>query len=312
MATQAKYKFWAKGQPSAYQLQEIPHDPHWDTLIISDAFFNNLASGFLIISCLAWLCGPGMYAWVLPVALTLALLILATDLIILIADLGDSWRFFHSLRLLRFTAPLSVGVWGLSCMACFLTLATICMWIVWAMGAFENGTCLFGLALGRLFTIMALVAAAVVICYKGVVFSCSSQPGVKNCRWLTSFMVADSLVMGTSLYILMLLVIEPTWALPLIIPMITLIVARTVCFGLLWQDARQRARQIYNAENDFIGWTVLGFCGALSIILLFCGIFGLALAALLNLAGGYLERHWIIGLARHEKLAQPCGKVKLD
>lgn len=312
MASQAKYKFWAKGQPSSYQLQEIPHDPHWDTIIICDAFFNNLASGFLIISCLAWLCGPIMYTVTLPVALTIALALLVTDLILLIADLGDPWRFFHSLRLLRFTSPLSVGVWALSCMACFLALATLSMWIVWAMGAFENGSCLFGLALGRLFTIMAFVAAAVVICYKGVVFSCSSQPGVQNARWLTSFMVADSLMMGASLYVLMLLVIEPQWALPLIIPMITLIIARSVCFGLLWQDVRQRARQIYSSENCFIGWTVLGFCGALSIILLFCGMFGLALAALLNLAGGYLERHWIIGLARHEKLKYPRGAVKLD
>lgn len=301
MATPTTNKAWAKGYPSQYQKRIIPHNPYWDTLIICDAYFNNLASAFMIISCIAWLCGPVMYLVSLPVALTVALCLLFIDLCLLIADLGDPWRFYHSLRVMRFTSPLSVGVWGLSCFACFLTFAVLFLWIAFAtdsLGA-GNGNLLVW-ALARLFTIMALVAAVVVICYKGVVFSCSSQPGVKNARWLTSFMVSDSLLIGLSLYIIMLLLLNPVWAIPMILPMIVLIIARSVTFGLLWQDVKNRARQVYAKENEFIGWTVFGVCGFLGIIFLFMGIFGLAMCALLNLVCGYLERHWIIGLTKHE------------
>lgn len=291
MAAQSP-KLWAKGNPSPYQLHDITHHPDWGTIITCDAFFNNLASGFMIIICLAWFCGPAMYAALAPVALVIAFLLLATDLILLVADLGDPWRFYHCLRVMRFTSPLSVGVWGLSCFALFLFFGIIFAW--WSVVC----DCLWLIALARLFNTMAFIAAVVVICYKGVAFSCTSQPGVKDARWLTSFMVSDSLVMGLSLYILMCLCLDPMFAKPLILPMITLIIARSITFGLLWQDVKTRARKVYRQENEFIAWTVIGACGAVSIILLFLGIFGLALASLLNLVCGYLERHWVIGLAR--------------
>lgn len=299
MASQGINKTWAKNNPSPYQLHDITHRPYWETLVICDAYFNNLASGFMIISCIAWLCGPLMYLVTLPVVLTLALCILFLDLGLLIADLGDSWRFFHSLRVMRFTSPLSVGVWGLSCFAIFLSLAVLFMWISYCMGSMGGVGGLFVYALARLFTIMALLASVVVICYKGVVFSCSSQPGVKDARWLTPFMVSDSLLMGLSLYVIVMLAIDPKFALPLILPMVVLLFARSITFGLLWQDVKIRARKVYHRENEFLGWTVIGVCGILSVFLVFMGVFGLALAALLNLVCGYVERHWMIGLTKH-------------
>lgn len=295
----SRLKTWVKDSLSPYQLSDLTRFPDWHNLIVWDAYFNNLTSGLMIISCLAWLCGAAVYGLLLPFAMTLAFILLAADLIILVADLGDSMRFFHSLRVMRFTSPLSVGVWGLSCYGFFLAAAVIFSWWSISYGSAESIGFYFLSALSRLFTIMALVAAIVVICYKGVVFSCSSQPGVKDARWLTSFMVSDSLLMGLSLYILLVLSILPAEkAIPFILPFIILVTARCIAFGLLWQDVKTRAHKIYKIENTLLGWSVIGVCGILVIPLIFCGIFGLSLSCLLCLGCGFLERHWITGLAK--------------
>lgn len=291
-------KTWVKGNLSPYQLHDITHFPDWGNLIVWDLFFNNLASALMVVACIAWLAGPPIYTVLLPVALSVALVLLVIDLIILVADLGDPWRFFHSLRVMRFSSPLSVGVWGLSCYAAFLVLAVFFSWIAYDSNPLTANENLVLVALARLFTVMALLASLVVLCYKGVVFSCSSQPGVKDARWLTPFLVSDSLLMGLSLYIIINLATFQVSAIPFIFPLIALIIARSVTFGLLWQDVKSRARKVYRDENIVAGWTVFGICGILAIILAFCGVFGLALAALFCLGCGVLERYWIIGLTK--------------
>lgn len=290
-------KTWVEGNPSPYQLHDLTHFPDWQNLIVWDAFFNNLTSGLMIVACIASFAGTVAYKIILPLAMTLALILLLIDLLILIADLGDPWRFFHSLRVMRFTSPLSVGVWGLSCLAFFLVFAVFFSWIAYISVADGGVVNFLIVALAKLFTSMAFIAAVVVICYKGVVFSCSSQPGVKDARWLTSFMVSDSLLMGLSLYIIIVLSVStPDTAIPLILPLITLVVARCITFGLLWQDVKTRARKIYDKENVLLGWAVIGICGILILALAWAGIFGLVLSALLCLGCGVLERYWIIGL----------------
>lgn len=299
MDRKSSIKTWIEGNPSPYQLHDLTHHPDWHNLVIWDAFFNNLTSGLMIIACIAAFTGPPTFALLLPAAMTVAFLVLIVDLLVLIADLGDPWRFFHSLRVMRFTSPLSVGVWGLSCYAFFLAFAVFFSWCAFFAGPIQAGGSFLLFALSRLFTILALIGAIVVICYKGVAFSCSSQPGVKNARWLTPFMVSDSLLMGLSLYILIILAAAGRLsAIPMIFPLIILVIARCITFGLLWQDVKNRARKIYHTENTIVGWMVIGVCGALILPLAFCGIFGLALSALLCLGCGLLERYWLIGLTR--------------
>lgn len=294
-------KTWVKGEKSPYQLHDITHFPNWEGLIVWDAFFNNLTSGTMIVAGLAWAAGGPLMAAFLPFALTVALCLLVIDLGVLIADLGDPKRFINSLRVMRFTSPLSVGVWGLSCYGIFLGIATICSWILFAtIGA--NPLCTYILsAILRLCAVMAVVAAVVVICYKGVVFSCSSQPGICQARWLPPFMVSDSLLMGMSVFILITIIVAPYSSAPLmlILPTIALLVARCVTFALVWQDVKNRARLVYSTDrNRLIGLIVYGLGGVLPLIFLFCGQFCLGLAAILFLCAGLFERNWIIGLTR--------------
>ena len=122
-------KPWAEGHPSLYQGHDITHRPDWGNIIVWDAFFNNLTAGFMVLTGIAWFAGPPLFAAILPFALTLALLIVLVDLALLVFDLGDPPRFIHAMRILHFTSPLSVGVWGLACYATCLGCAVAVYWL---------------------------------------------------------------------------------------------------------------------------------------------------------------------------------------
>ena len=292
---------WIKGEKSPYQYRDITHFPDWGGLIVADAFFNNLAAGTLIAGGICWAFGGVLMAGLMPFVMTAALALLILDLCLLVADLGDPARFFHSLRVMRLASPLSIGVWALSCFGIFLGIAFVCSWILFACGGGAS-ICVYALsAVMRLCAVMAIIAAFFVICYKGVVFSCSSQPGVSQARWLTPFMVADSLLMGLSVFALLAACFEPTGivCIQLILPLIALLIARSICFGLLWQDVKSRAREINSRDrNRWIAIMVYGIGGILPLVFLFCGTACLVIACLLFFAAGYCERNWIIGLTR--------------
>lgn len=293
---------WIKGQKSPYQLHDTTHFPDWGTLIVTDAWFNNMTSGLMICAGLCWAFGGALLAALLPFALTVALALLLIDLGVLVADLGDPARFVHSLRVMRLTSPLSVGVWGLSCYGVFLGIATVFSWILFACSGFEPNICIYiCAAIMRLCVVMAIVAAVVVICYKGVVFSCSSQPGVCEARWLTPFMVSDSLLMGMSIMAILAVIFTPAHAgvIQLILPLIALLVARCITFALLWQDVKKRARLVDSHDrNRFIALMVYGIGGILPLVFLFCGPVCVAIAALLFLFASFFEREWIISLTK--------------
>lgn len=294
----ARGRAWEAGCPSPYQGRDLTHFPDWHNLIVWDAFFNNLTAGLMIVSTVAWLSGPSSLGHIMPLALTMALLLVIADLLILVMDLGDPWRFLHSMRVMRLTSPLSIGVWGLTSYAACLAVAVLLSWTVWFVGGgFFAGAVLVGLR--NLFIVMSLVAAIVIVCYKGVVFSCTSQPGLCEARWLPPFMVTDAMLMGFGVFTLIaLLTIPPQDFQLLVAPAIMLLCARCTAFALLWQDVKNRARLIYGAENRFVGWSVFVFGGILPLALLFFGFFGLALASMLVICCGLLERYWLIGLAR--------------
>ncbi len=296
IAKQSNRATWVKGNPSPYQLHDLTHFPDWRNLIVWDAFFNNLTSGLMIITVIAWAFGNEIFGALLPFALTLALALVCIDLGILVADLGDPWRFTHALRVLHFTSPLSVGVWGLTSYATCLGIAVVLYWLSWAaVGTTLESICVL---VARPFTVLAFIGAVVVICYKGVVFSCSSQPGVSKARWLTSFLVSDSLLMGLGAYMILAAMLGAFVSAPwLILPLFILVIARSVAYGLLWADVKERARKRFAHDlNLGLAIMVLGVGGILPLILAFFGPAAQACAGVLVLATGAAERYWFIGL----------------
>lgn len=295
-------KPWAENYPSPYEGHDLTHRPDWHNVIVLDAFFNNLTSGFMVITGLLWFAGPQIFTAILPYALTLALFIVVVDLALLVFDLGDPPRFIHALRVLHFTSPLSVGVWGL---ACYTTCLALAVGIYWLSVISANGSDFLGPylefldTLMKLFTVLSFIGAVVVICYKGVAFSCTSQPGVKDARWLTSYMVSDALLMGIGLYALLTFFLGYSEALPyLLVPTVVLLVARCVSFALLWMETKERARKVYSSENVFINVMVFLVTGLGGLMACFISPLGMLLTAVLVLINGLLTRYWIIGLSK--------------
>ena len=295
-------KIWVKGEPSAYQLHDIVHFPDWKNVIVWDLFFNNLTSGFMFVATLTWFIRPDIFGVVAPFALTLAFFIVLFDLLLLVIDLGDHVRFIHAMRVMHPTAPLSVGVVGLIFYSIMLFIALCIFWggnlwaDLWGMTAQAAGVLDI---LVNLFLLFAFVSACVVICYKGVAFSCTSQPGIKKARWMTPWVVTDALTIGMALLIVLSFFFDQHVAIEaMVIPFIMLIVLRCFTYALVWMNIHERASLMYskgrNAANAVIVYVIAGAC---SIALCLFGPIGMLIAAGINLLVGFWERYWVIYVA---------------
>lgn len=293
---------WVEGQPSAYQRHDIVHFPDWKNLIVWDLFCNNLTAGFMFVTMIAWLVDPMVFGPVLAIALTIAFLIVLFDLCLLVADLGDHVRFLHAMRVMHPTSPLSVGVVSLILYSIMLFIALAIYWVTFALIStigLPPDVISVLLVLFRLFAVLALLAACGVLCYKGVAFSCTSQPGVKNARWMSGWVICDALTIGMSLLIMVSFALGQ--AVPveaLAIPLIVLIVFRCFMYALVWMNIHERASLMYSkgrlAANAVIVYGIAGVC---AIAACFFGPVGIVAAAAVCFLAGIWERYWIIFVA---------------
>lgn len=293
---------WVEGQPSAYQQHDIVHFPDWKNVIVWDLFFNNLTSGFMFVTMLTWLVDPAVFGPVMPIALTLAFLIVLFDLLLLVIDLGDHVRFLHAMRVMHPTAPLSVGVVGLIFYSIMLFLAIAVYWVTFALLATIGLPAEVVVVLNilfRLFAILALIAACVVICYKGVAFSCTSQPGLKRARWLTCWVVTDALTIGMSLLIVLSFVLGQFIPIEMLtIPFVVLIVFRCFTYALVWMNIHERASLMYSKAHLALNAVIVyGLAGVCAVAACFFGPLGVFGAAVICLLAGFWERYWIIYVA---------------
>ena len=302
--TTAEPLSWVETQPSPYELHDIVHFPDWKNILTLDAFLNNLAGGFMVATGLLWFLSGGQFSNLFLFSFTAAFAIVVIDLLDLIADLGDHFRFIHTLRIFRHTAALSVGVVGLIFYTVMLFIGLVFWWILFASNV-SNG--FLGAAtkpfeiIGNVFIVLGFVGACFVVIYKGVVFSASSQPGVRNGRWLTFWMVFDSLLMGLGLFAIFAFIFQPEPMLHKIaIPVMVLIALR--CFGHLLLDTNtsNRAIQRYSGAMRLADLFVVYIVGSFApFILMFFPPGGPLVAGALLLVAGLWQRYYYIGLAKH-------------
>src|SRR2546423_7666155 len=72
--------------------------PDWHGLVAWDLLFNNLTTGLFLVAATGELAAPAVFTTAANVAYPLALLLLLTDLLCLVLDLGHPLRFHHMLR----------------------------------------------------------------------------------------------------------------------------------------------------------------------------------------------------------------------
>src|SRR4051794_21303098 len=95
-----------------YTTRPVTKAPHWGGLVAWDMLLNNLATGLFLVAALGELAAPRVFTAVATAAYPLALGLLLLDLLLLVLDLGDPWRFHHMLRVFKPSSPMSFGVWA--------------------------------------------------------------------------------------------------------------------------------------------------------------------------------------------------------
>jgi uncharacterized protein YhhL (DUF1145 family) len=280
---------WRADAPSDYARGEITHWPGWRGLIGWDVFLNNLTAGVTVVMVLAWWLVPEARVIAAP-ALTIAWLVLMADLLVLVSDLGDPWRFHHMLRNFKPQSPMSVGVWALSSYAALLTLAVIAAWLPVP----------FAQAAACWIATLAALPALAVLGYKGVLLSCTSQPGLRDARWLSSYLAGSGLMLGMAVLILAAGALEAPLRPALRAAFVALILVSALALLLLRGNVSARARERYsNGTRRAI--VLVGVVGGLILPLLLAlvqpGWASLEGAALLALLGGLVLRHALVRLA---------------
>src|SRR5947209_1724778 len=97
--------------------------PDWHGLVAWDLLLNNLTTGLFLVAATGELAAPATFTPVARVAYPVALVLLLADLLCLVLDLGDPWRFHHMLRVFKPSSPMSLGTWCLTIYSLPLTVA---------------------------------------------------------------------------------------------------------------------------------------------------------------------------------------------
>jgi hypothetical protein len=168
--------------------QRAPIKPApWHALVAWDMFFNGMTAGLFLVAALGELAAPQTFAPLARVAYPVALGFLLADLLMLVLDLGDPFRFHHMLRVFKPGSPMSLGVWSLTVYSLPLTVAAVL--------SLQPGGTVFEW-IRRVAVVLGLLPALVTIVYKGVLLSTSAQLGWRDARWMGGFHASGAVLMG--------------------------------------------------------------------------------------------------------------------
>jgi hypothetical protein len=276
---------------SPYAARPATKAPGWHGLVTTDVLFNNLSSGLFLAAALAELALPGTFAAAARMAYPLALILLVADLVCLVCDLGDPYRFHHMLRVFKPSSPMSLGTWSLVVYSLPVTILTLVDWLPIA------GSTLEWIHRGAL--VIGIPAALAVAVYKGVLFSTSSQPGWMHARWLGAYLANSSLVLGCAVLLAIAVVTSQGNAVARLGPALgLLLVTNLVVLALLVYDVRGELSRCHSpAEVGLLVALVPGLGIVLPLLLLVGGSVGPRLAAVaFVLFGALAARHAIVRL----------------
>ena len=122
-----------------YLTQDVTKVPGWHGLVAWDLLFNNLTTGLFLFAAVGELASPGLLGPVARAAYPVALVLLLTDLMMLVLDLGDPLRFHHMLRIFKPSSPMSLGTWSLTIYSLPLTLI-VAIEAAQALGLLPSGS----------------------------------------------------------------------------------------------------------------------------------------------------------------------------
>ena len=266
MSTNAK----SQRNRAGYAVQPVTKAPAWHGLVVWDMLFNNLTTGLFLVAALGELAAPEVFTPVAKIAYPLALVLLLTDLVFLVLDLGDPLRFHHMLRVFKPTSPMSLGTWCLTIYSLPLTVAAALS--LWPAGepALEW--------VRKVAVVLGLLPGLGSAVYKGVLLSTNAQPGWRDARWLAGYLTNSAFLLGCAEMLVLAGILGQEKASALLRPaLVLLLVLNLVPLCLVVRNLRPVLSRVYTPKQ-------LGRIAALSI-----GVGTLVPLALLSVSGSLLS-----------------------
>lgn len=277
---------------SPYEGRPVPHAPGWGMVTAWDVLLNNLSLGMFVVTAVGMVVRPAWFSPVAVPAYLVAFLFVGFDLLLLVSDLGDSFRMPHMLRVAKRESVMSVGTWSLSAFA-LLAFVTAVLTLLGLQDA------------ARAAAAVGLVPAAGGLVYKGVLFSASSQPGWRDARWLGPLMTVWSLLLGVGT----LLVLLVLWregggeaAQALRAALVALIALTGLLLIVVWAEIKPVYRTRFGDEARTGLWLVVLALGLiLPLLLVLLGDLLQIVAALLVIVTAPLARLALVALPHWPK-----------
>jgi Polysulphide reductase, NrfD len=254
-----------------YLTQDITKVPGWHGLVAWDLLFNNLTTGLFLFAAVGELASPGLLGPVARAAYPVALVLLLTDLMMLVLDLGDPLRFHHMLRVFKPSSPMSLGTWSLTVYSLPLTLI-VAIEAAQMIHLLPSGSMALEWARKSL-VVFGLLPAFGSLAYKGVLFSTSSQPGWKDARWLGGWMANSALTLGCAELLAVSVVTGHARAAATLRPVAAvLLLLNPIPTGLVFLELRETLSRIYRDKQVHLALALIVVVGTLiPLILLLAG-----------------------------------------
>ncbi|MFN8465503.1 MAG: NrfD/PsrC family molybdoenzyme membrane anchor subunit [Caldilineaceae bacterium] len=279
---------------SPYATQVITKMPNWGILTAFDILLNNLAVGTFLAVILGWLLAPDRFAPLVSPAIVVSLLLLGADLLLLVVDLGDTWRFHHMLRVFKPRAPMSLGTWSLTLFGILLGVAALVAVLRWLGAPSWLGW------IGNTAATLAVIPALGAILYKGVLFSVTSQPGWRDARWFGSYISNSAILLGCSLLLALAAVLGATGAAAnLRAALLGLLLLDILLFVPLYRAIAPTFKQRYGENGRLFFWLGVAALGwIIPFLLLLQGEIVEMLPAVFFLLAAVVVRIWFVLLPR--------------
>ncbi|HUA35313.1 MAG TPA: NrfD/PsrC family molybdoenzyme membrane anchor subunit [Candidatus Binataceae bacterium] len=268
--------------PAAPPIVTKPVPWHW--WVTFDLFFATMGGGLFSVATILHLVGHPEEQAVARIAFLITFPIMAVDLVCLVFDLGDPWRFMNMMRVFKPGSPMSVGVWTIS----IFSVLAFCAFVIVGLG--------LPIVLLSIVGIAGLPFALMVGIYKGVLFSTTAQPGWRTMRWLGAFFSISAGLLGVAVA----LVIAAMSGLPAAATTLrqSLLIMIVLYFGtvlLLERDADEWTR-VARRHSRFSVWLAAlgGIVIPLLVITFSTGRLEEDCAAVLLIVGAIAIRHVLV------------------
>ena len=131
-------------------------------------------------------------------------------------------------------------------------------------------------------------------------FSCTSQPGLANARWLPFWMVCDSLLMGCGVNAIVAFIFGDATALHMLwIPTVALAGLRMIGFMVFFANVKRRVDECYKPGFRY-GVPALVVIGSIGMIIgsVFSPL-AVFISGIVTVVISLVERYWMILMIRH-------------